>query len=256
MYINMWWIRLFIIFITYLTGHLNISDIKIWKFTKAKHDGSHSQSHCRLRHSHTGLNNKPAIVYDPNWLKSIEPAVQHDHRLKILPFNAIKTIRELLLNVKPSSRRHHRRTWFAQTGANTANLVKVKKFPIHDPNIVIATVNVQSLRSKELQISELFNDHGLDILVLTETWLTDKEMDKIWMESTDLNKGKKSLYTYNRSNGRGGSLGLTCKSQFKVKVLKRGRSLHSSTVPGNLQLKTDTLLLLAYIILHTAQRTE
>ena len=62
----------------------------------------------------------------------------------------------------------------------------------------------------------------LDILVLTETWLTNKEMDNNWCEMTDLNRGRRSLYTYNRSNGRGDGLGLTCKSHFKVTVLKKG----------------------------------
>ena len=139
-------------------------------------------------HSHAMLNNKPVIVYDPNWLKWMETAVHHDHRLKILPLNAIKTIRQLCLNVKPSSRKYHRRSGFAQSGVIKANLVSIKKFPIHDPNVIIATVNVQSLRPKELQISELFDDHGLDILVLTETWLTNK--DKIWNEMMDLNRRK------------------------------------------------------------------
>ena len=55
---------------------------------------------------------------------------------------------------------------------NKANLGTIKKIPTYDPNVIIATVNIQSLKAKELQVSELFDDHGLDILVLTETWLS------------------------------------------------------------------------------------
>ena len=46
------------------------------------------------------LNNKPTIVYDPISLRLMESAVHHDHRLKILPFDAIRTIRKLGLNAK------------------------------------------------------------------------------------------------------------------------------------------------------------
>ena len=99
---------------------------------------------------------------------------------------------------------------------------RLRTLPVHDPNVIIATVNIQSLKTKELQVSELFDDHGLDIFVLTETWLTNKETDKNWCEETELNKGLKSLYTHNRSKGGGSGLGLICKSHYKVTVLRKG----------------------------------
>ena len=173
----MWWVRLFIILITYLTGYLDISDVKVWKFSSNKQNG-HSHSHSRERHSHIELNNKSTIHYDLNALRQMEIAVHHDQWLKILPFDAIKTIRSLGLNVKPKGKRRHERHGFKQLRVNRANLVTIKKIPKRDPNIIIATINVQSLKMKELQVSELINDHGIDILALTETWLTNKENDK------------------------------------------------------------------------------
>ena len=95
MYLNTWWIRLFIIFITYLTGYLNISNVKVWKFTTTTKQASNGHP----RHSHFSLNNKSTIQYDPMALRQMESAVHHDQRLRILPFNAIKTIRLLGLNV-------------------------------------------------------------------------------------------------------------------------------------------------------------
>ena len=82
---------------------------------------------------HTMLNNKSTIVYDPISLRLMESAVH--------------TIRKLGLNARPASRRHHKRKGFAQTGANMANLVTIKKIAVHDPNVIIATVNVQSLKT-------------------------------------------------------------------------------------------------------------
>ena len=54
---------------------------------------------------HITLNNKRPIQYDPTELKEIHHLTQHDNRLKILPFNAIETIRLLGLNNKKRSRR-------------------------------------------------------------------------------------------------------------------------------------------------------
>ena len=46
------------------------------------------------------LNNKH-IVYQPNALRLRGEKLHHDHRLKILLFGAINTIRQLKLNAKP-----------------------------------------------------------------------------------------------------------------------------------------------------------
>ena len=42
-----------------------------------------------------------------------------------------------------------------------------------DTKITFATCNIQSLRYKELQVSQLIADYSLDFLVLTETWLNN-----------------------------------------------------------------------------------
>ena len=98
----------------------------------------------------------------------------------------------------------------------------IKREHRHDSNIILAMVKVQSLKTKELQISELFEDHALDVLIMTETWLTNKENDKTWSDATDLNKNNTSLHTHNRTKRRGGGLALMCKSHFKVAALQEG----------------------------------
>ena len=124
MYVNMWWVRLFIIFITYLTRYLNMSDVRIWKFTTKSKQECNGQP----KHSHIVLSNKPTIVYDPVLLRHMESAVQHDLRLRTLPFNAIKTIRILGLNVKPRSRRNHKRKGFTQTGAIELTWLRLRRY--------------------------------------------------------------------------------------------------------------------------------
>ena len=125
-----------------------------------------------------------------------------------------------------------------QDGVNRENLVKIKRVSYHDPNIIIATVNIQSLRNKELQVSELFGDHAVDVLVVTETWLTNKESDKNWLDAMDLNKDKTALYVHNRSNGRGGGLALMFKSCYKVKTPKKGNTSSFKYATWELMIKS------------------
>ena len=65
--------------------------------------------------------------------------VHHDIRLKILPFNAIETIRSLKLNITPRSRKKRKRIPFKQNGIVMRNLATVKRINHHDPNMVLAT---------------------------------------------------------------------------------------------------------------------
>ena len=135
------------------------------------------------------------IAYEPSVLKNLNTANQHDYRLKILPFGAIKTIRKLRINHKRKSKHKGRtRTRMKQHGFNHKNLTKVKKEGNKTPsNFTIATCNVQSLHSKELQVSELIHDYSIDAIVITETWLDNK--DNNWKNVTDLNKHNLQLTT-------------------------------------------------------------
>ena len=40
----------------------------------------------------------------------------------------------------------------------------------------------------------------VDALVITETWLSDKDADKVWISSSDLNKNGLKLLTSNRKS--------------------------------------------------------
>ena len=88
--------------------------------------------------------------------------------------------------------------------------------------MVIATVNAQSLRSKELQLRDIIQDHLIDAIVATETWLSTKDSD--WWSMTVLNRHDLSLYTHHRQWGRGDGLALVCKSHLKVKRLNKGET--------------------------------
>ena len=108
------------------------------------------------------------------------------------------------------------RSGFKQTSTNMNNLIKIKKHGYRDhANFTIATCNVQSIKNKESQVSDLILEYGLDALVITETWLNNKSQE--WKDSTLLDKNNLKLLTSDRTNGKGGGLALITKRQYQVK---------------------------------------
>ena len=107
---------------------------------------------------------------------------RHDYRYKVMKINAIKSVRKLGLNHK--KRRHKytaqkRRDAKTNVGPTPNNLIRIKKQSHrNDTNIIIGICNTQSVRNKDLQVSNLLDNYSMDVLVLTETWLTSKESDK------------------------------------------------------------------------------
>ena len=163
------------------------------------------------------------IRYTPTELRCILHDYEdlHDHHYKIMPINAIKSVRNLGLNCK--RRRHKytaqkRREAKCEMGPRSSNLIRIKKDSNRsDTNIIIGTCNTQSIHNKDLQVSDLLDDYSIDLLIITETWLTDKEMDKQWIETTPLNRQPYQLHIHNRVNGRGSGVALITKSYFDVK---------------------------------------
>ena len=73
-----------------------------------------------------GLNNKH-ISYDLLQLKQMHLGPQHDQWLRQLPFWAIKQIRRLRPNNKPTRNQRIDRQVISQSSANTNNLIRIKK---------------------------------------------------------------------------------------------------------------------------------
>ena len=66
------------------------------------------------------------IAYEPSALKQLNAVVEHDQRLRTLPFGAIRKIRELRLNHKKTKSSKHKRKIIRQTGINTKNIVQIQ----------------------------------------------------------------------------------------------------------------------------------
>ena len=148
--------------------------------TQAKHTNGQSIV------SSGSLNNK-WIVYEPDALKAMHESLQHDQRLRQLSFRTLDKIRKLDLNNKPAKNKLHLHQQLHQYRINLQNLIRIKKTGYKlDSRIIFATCNIQSLRYKELQVSQLISEYSLDFLVLTETWLNCNHDH--WKETTILNQ--------------------------------------------------------------------
>ena len=90
------------------------------------------------------------IAYSKEALRTIGHQVQHDQRLRILPFGTISAVRNLKLNHKPIKGKHQQRTPLpSQLGSDRNNLITAKKAGFKpDQNIIFGTCNIQSYSLK------------------------------------------------------------------------------------------------------------
>ena len=108
-----------------------------------------------------------------------------------------------------------------------------------DSKITFATCNIQSLRYKELQVSQLFTDYALDFLVITETWLNSNHEN--WKNTTILNWDNLKLSTVDCGTGKGGGLALIHKAQYPVKLISSGHKTSFKSAMWELRAKNNTI---------------
>ena len=84
----------------------------------------------------------------------------------------------------------------------------------------------------------------MDILPLTETWLTDNQSDKLWLQSTPLNRDPYKILVHNRQNRRGGGIALILKSDFTTKLIRNGatNSFEYATWEISIKHKSNTFI--------------
>ena len=75
--------------------------------------------------------------------------------------------------------------------SNKENLIQIHwddKLTKPDKSINFSLLNARSIKGKDSQLHHHLHSNKIDFAVITETWLSDGDMDKIWLESMDLNK--------------------------------------------------------------------
>ena len=100
-----------------------------------------------------------------------------------------------------------------------SNLINIKTSTSSVYNCLevrIATVNVQSVKNKDLILHQHICDNGIDLCVLTEMWLSSKQDDITWQSCTPLNNDPFRVSISNRIGQAGGGLALVYNKEINV----------------------------------------
>ena len=75
---------------------------------------------------------------------------------------------------------------------------------------------MQSVKNKDMILHQYICDNKIDLCILTETWLTDSDIDKVWISCTSLNNGNLRMDTSHRIGQQGGGLALVSSNMLNV----------------------------------------
>ena len=97
-------------------------------------------------------------------------------------------------------------------------------------------VNVQSVRNKIDYIIEAIISHDLDILILTETWLTTDDKDQFFIRALNIKEYK--FYSFPRGNNTGhGGVGIIIRSSINIRSASQCDSTNFENCILSLDLK-------------------
>ena len=101
-----------------------------------------------------------------------------------------------------------------------------------DKSFKFSILSAQSICNKDEIVHHDMITEKIDALLVTETWLSDRDSDKIWLQATDLNKKELNLFFSDRKERRGGRLGLIIKTSTTQLQLHMVNFIHSNLPNG------------------------
>ena len=114
-------------------------------------------------------------------------------------------------------------TWdsFRSKKPDYSNLIYVKRTSTtgikqHTEKMNIMLTNIQSIKSKELQLYKVIQEENIDLCVVTETWLSNNVEDDTWVKCSVLNNNNLKLANVNRISRKGGGIALVYSNNLKV----------------------------------------
>ena len=82
-------------------------------------------------------------------------------------------------------------------------------------------LNIQSIKRKENLLADYLRSKAINIVIVTEIWLTNQDRDVIWMESNELVKDGYLISAVNRDRRRGGGLILMYRCDMTVSKISQ-----------------------------------
>lgn len=90
--------------------------------------------------------------------------------------------------------------------------------------MVVCNLNARSVRNKTTVIYDYMCDHNVDLMALTEHWLTPKDS----AVKVEICPDGYSILVHERSDRRGGGTGLLYRDSYEVSMINSGVSEHGS----------------------------
>ena len=200
---------------------------------------------------------KQPTSYNRQQLMAIKNMVKLDTRYSKIPFQTINLVRKLKIN-KWSSKLDLQHQPITQSKINTKNLVNINitsKDHTITNNLRIATITTRSIKNKVELVLENSELESIDILAITETWLTDSQEDQAWVQTSGLLDQDYSFHTCNRIGRRGGGLGLQHRKEYQARRIDHDNNYTTLEQAGwSLQIGDRTITIL--VIYHPPGNTH
>ena len=166
------------------------------------------------------------MTYSSQELKSLDNTNQlggKNPKPRLVPYKAIAMIRKLRINQKPIKSRHNRFQRLRQKGINRSSLqnIFISEDIVPKPNTQckIGTINAQSIRNKDTFLIQEIITHSIDVILITETWLSHTPQDTTWLHQSDLLQSGYAISTHNRPS-RGGGIVPLYKDSMKIRKIE------------------------------------
>ena len=156
--------------------------------------------------------------YNRQQLMAIKDMAKLDTKYCKIPYPTINLVRKLKINRRPSKLDLQHQP-ILQNRINTKNLVNIiisSKGHTITNNLRIATINTRSIKNKVELVIENSELESIDMLAITETWLTDSQEDQAWVQTSGLQDQEHAFHTHNRKGRRGGGLGLWHRREYQA----------------------------------------
>ena len=121
-------------------------------------------------------------------------------------------IRELRINkrkIHRSKSKKPRSKDMEPRSVNYSNLTQVKitndrRVRKFTKQLNIVLINSQCIKNKDELMAEYLISNNIDACILTETWLTNSDNDKIWLECSEIRQHGYKINNINRKDRKGG----------------------------------------------------
>ena len=139
----------------------------------------------KLELQHPVYKRSSPLVYTPDSLKHIKATIQHHIRYKHLDHQTCCIIQQLRLNRRGKRGGKNKKIKNLKLqGIDHHNIILINICHVNTiihplENVKISSINIQSIKNKEYMLHEYIVNKGIDVCVVSETWLKNNDENKV-----------------------------------------------------------------------------